>query len=185
MCGSSLVAPATVDAEELGSRAARSSSGWTPDGPSSERAAAIVAFAEEAKRSGYADPAAVDGYLREGSNAMLDRDYAAAVQIFRALLVPISVGDIDLGQDEMVKGNRVVVGFAMEDHDHRVNAEKKLQRKHCDAIVLNGIENVAGDDAEIKILLADRGWQTSIGGSKVALAQVVVNLVENLLDKTA
>ena len=83
------------------------------------------------------------------------------------------------------KGDRVVVGFAMEDHDHRANAEKKLQRRHCDAIVLNGIENVAGDDAEIKILLADRGWQTSIGGSKVALAQVVVNLVENLLDKTA
>lgn len=82
------------------------------------------------------------------------------------------------------KGDRVVVGFAMEDHDHRANAERKLQRKHCDAIVLNGIENVAGDDAEIKILRADSGWQASIGGSKVVLAEAVVNLAENLLDKT-
>ena len=72
----------------------------------------------------------------------------------------------------------------MEDHDHRVNAEKKLQRKHCDAIVLNGIENVAGDDAEIKILRADSGWQASISGSKVVLGEAVVNLAENLLDKT-
>ena len=82
------------------------------------------------------------------------------------------------------KGNRVVVGFAMEDHDHRANAETKLHRKRCDAIVLNGIENVAGDDAEIKILRADGGWQASIGGSKVVLAEAIVSLVENLLDKT-
>ena len=82
------------------------------------------------------------------------------------------------------KGDRVVVGFAMEDRDHRANAERKLQRKHCDAIVLNGIENVAGDDAEIEILRADSGWQAAIGGSKVVLAEAVVNLVENLLDKT-
>ena len=82
------------------------------------------------------------------------------------------------------KGDRVVVGFAMEDHNHRANAERKLQRKHCDAIVLNGIENVAGDDAEIEILRADSGWQAAIGGSKVVLAEAVVNLVENLLDKT-
>ena len=82
------------------------------------------------------------------------------------------------------KGDRVVVGFAMEDHNHRANAERKLQRKHCDAIVLNGIENVAGDDAEIEILRADSGWQAAIGGSKVVLAEAVVDLVENLLDKT-
>ena len=37
--------------------------------------------------------------------------------------------------------------------------------------MLNGIENVAGDDAEIKILRADNGWQASIGGSKVVLAE--------------
>ena len=37
------------------------------------------------------------------------------------------------------KGTRVVVGFAMEDHDHHANAEAKLQRKGCDAMVLNGI----------------------------------------------
>ncbi len=83
-----------------------------------------------------------------------------------------------------IKGDRIVIGFAMEDHDHRKNAEAKLKRKLCDAIVLNGIENVAGDDAEIKILRADRGWQASVGGSKVVLAEVVVDLVENLLDKS-
>ena len=83
------------------------------------------------------------------------------------------------------KGDRFVVGFAMEDHDHLAHAEKKLQGKHCDAIVLNGIENVAGDDAEIRFLLANGGWQASIGGAKVILAEAIVNLIEVLLDKTS
>lgn len=80
-----------------------------------------------------------------------------------------------------IKAGRVVVGFAMEDHDHRANAERKLKHKRCDAIVLNGIENVASDDAVIEVLRADRGWQSSVRGSKTVLAERIVNLVEDLL----
>lgn len=83
-------------------RAARNESGWTPVGPFDEGASEIVAFAEAAKRVGYADPSDVDDYLRQGSNAFLRKDYGAAIQIFRALLLPISEVEIDLGQQEMV-----------------------------------------------------------------------------------
>lgn len=87
--------------EKLLDRAARSGSIGMPDGPSAETVAAIVTFAVAAERDGDADPAAVDHYLREGSNAVRVRDYATAVEIFRALLVPVSTGDIYCGQAEM------------------------------------------------------------------------------------
>lgn len=79
-----------------------------------------------------------------------------------------------------IKGNRVVVGFAMEDHDHKAHAETKLRRKRCDAMVLNGIGNVGGDAAEIEILRADKGWSGRTSGTKAAVAVSVVNLIEDL-----
>ena len=83
-----------------------------------------------------------------------------------------------------VKEHRVVVGFAMEDHDHHRNAEAKLMRKRCDAIVLNGIGNVAGDSAEIEILTADTGWSGPYAGTKSTVATVVMDLVEELVGAT-
>lgn len=82
--------------------AARSHSGWVPAGPTEALVADIVGFAEAAKRVGYAEPPEVDDCLRQGSNAFLGQDYRAALQIFRALLIPMSDGDFHLGQDEMV-----------------------------------------------------------------------------------
>jgi hypothetical protein len=81
-------------------RAARSPSGWVPDGPTDAVVTEIVAFAEAAKRVGAADPTEVDDYLRQGSNAFLRKDYGTAYQMFRALLLPVGNVDIDLGQHE-------------------------------------------------------------------------------------
>lgn len=83
-------------------RAARNRSGWVPAGPSRGAVDAIVSYAEAAKRVGYAEPSTVDDYLRQGSNAFLGKDYPSALQIFRALLIPIGSADIDLGQHEMI-----------------------------------------------------------------------------------
>ncbi len=83
-------------------RAARNGSGWVPQGPTDAVLEEIDAFAAAAKRVGYAEPSDVDGYLRQGTNAFLARDYAAACQIFRALLIPAGHGEFHLGQDEMI-----------------------------------------------------------------------------------
>lgn len=82
-------------------RAVGSKTGWLPSGPTDEGVAEVLAFAKTAKRVGYADPSKIDDYLRQGSNAFLCRNYHAASQIFHALLLPISEGEIDLGQHEM------------------------------------------------------------------------------------
>lgn len=79
-----------------------------------------------------------------------------------------------------IKEGRVVIGFAMEDHDHKAHAQAKLIRKRCDAIVLNGPDNVGGDQASVEILTADGGWSRPISGSKVRIAERIVRLTEQL-----
>ncbi len=79
-----------------------------------------------------------------------------------------------------IKGDRTVIGFAMEDHDHRARAESKLRRKRCDAMVLNGIDNVGCDRAAIDILCAESGWSPTISGTKGEMAVRVMDLVESL-----
>jgi phosphopantothenoylcysteine decarboxylase/phosphopantothenate--cysteine ligase len=81
-----------------------------------------------------------------------------------------------------IKGRRVVIGFAMEDHDHRRNAERKLKRKNCDAIVLNGPQNVGTDHAVVEVLRRDAGWSTPIRGSKLEIADRVIRLAQDLID---
>jgi len=83
-------------------RAARGGSGWAPAAPSEAAVTEVVAFAEAAKRVGYADPSDVDERLRRGSAAFLRKDYAAARRMLGALLPPIADAEIDLGQHELI-----------------------------------------------------------------------------------
>jgi phosphopantothenoylcysteine decarboxylase/phosphopantothenate--cysteine ligase len=80
------------------------------------------------------------------------------------------------------KGDRFLVGFAMEDHDARHHAEQKLQRKRCDLIVLNGPENIGGDRARVQVLAAGPGqrWQVWPAGPKSAVAARLIRLIERL-----
>ena len=79
------------------------------------------------------------------------------------------------------KGRRIVVGFALEDHDHHAHAEEKLRRKGCDAIVLNRVETAGAADAEIEILCETGGWGDPFRGNKDAVAVEVVALTEALV----
>jgi phosphopantothenoylcysteine decarboxylase/phosphopantothenate--cysteine ligase len=82
-----------------------------------------------------------------------------------------------------IKGRRVVVGFALEDHDAHRSAEAKLRQKHCDAIVLNGVDTPGSEEASIQILVAGETWSEPVVGSKDRAAAEVVRLVERLLGR--
>ena len=82
--------------------AARGEAGWMPSGPGAEIVAEVLDFVDAARREGCAEPSDVDEYLRQGMNAFFARDYHMTFQIFRALLIPISECDFDLGQHELV-----------------------------------------------------------------------------------
>lgn len=57
-----------------------------------------------------------------------------------------------------VKGRRVTIAFALEDHDGRRHAEAKMLRKNCDAIVLNSPRAVASDMIRVEFL--ERGGRS-------------------------
>lgn len=94
------------------------------------------------------------------------------------VLVPTEDIAAHLGR---IKDDRVVVGFALEDHDHQRHAEEKLQRKNCDAIILNSLSNIGTDEGEVRFLLAQGGWQPPIRGTKQEMAGAIVEMTENLV----
>ena len=108
----------------------------------------------------------------------LERKLKKSNRVRSLRLVPTPDIAAHLGKS---KGDRIVIGFAMEDHDEHRHAEAKLRRKRCDAIVLNGPSNVGGDRAAVQIFHKATGWSAQVVGSKARIAKLVVGLVEQLV----
>ena len=81
------------------------------------------------------------------------------------------------------KGNRVLVGFALETDNEEANAEGKLQRKNFDFVVLNSLQDAgAGFRGDTnKVTLIDRnGSEEHPLMSKRNVAKVIVDKIENI-----
>ena len=81
------------------------------------------------------------------------------------------------------KGNRVLVGFALETDNEEANAEGKLQRKNFDFVVLNSLQDAgAGFRGDTnKVTLIDRnGNEKHPLMSKRDVAKVIVDKIETI-----
>lgn len=81
------------------------------------------------------------------------------------------------------KGERVLVGFALETDNEAANAEGKLQRKNFDFVVLNSLQDAgAGFRGDTnKVTLIDRnGSEEHPLMSKRDVAKVIVNKIESI-----
>ncbi len=79
------------------------------------------------------------------------------------------------------KGNRVLVGFALETDNEEANAEGKLQRKNFDFVVLNSLQDAgAGFRGDTnKVTLIDRnGNEEHPLMSKREVAKIIVDKIE-------
>ncbi len=79
------------------------------------------------------------------------------------------------------KGRRITIAFALEDHDGRPKAERKMVVKKSDAIVLNGPQNVGSDRAQVGVLARGRRWKPWPAASKSTVAARLVALLEQLV----
>ena len=84
-------------------RATKATAGWRPSRPSQRIIDEANSFAEAARRTGSADPDDVSEHLRRATKAFHAGDHASARAVFEAILPPIAVADIDLGQHELVE----------------------------------------------------------------------------------
>ena len=106
------------------------------------------------------------------------RKLAKTGQRKRVVLEPTEDIATALGQR---KAHRLIICFAMEDADEpRTLAERKLKRKRCDLIVLNGPENVASDRATVELFSPGTGWSGPIEGTKTAVARRLVKRIESM-----
>jgi len=82
----------------------------------------------------------------------------------------------ELGRD---KGDRWVVGFALEAQNPRENALQKLRRKNCNWIVLNSPTAIGAEDNSVELIGSDGDTAATWSGPK---SQIAANLIE-WLDK--
>lgn len=79
------------------------------------------------------------------------------------------------------KGARWVVGFALETEDHRLRALAKLERKHCDLMVSNGVEAMDSHDNSVEILSPTGEVLRSASGSKIVVAEQILSVIQQRL----
>lgn len=75
------------------------------------------------------------------------------------------------------KGDRWVVGFALESEDHRLRALAKLERKHCDLIVSNGVAAMNAADNEVELLTPDGLVVGHFSGPKDEVAYGILGVI--------
>ncbi len=81
------------------------------------------------------------------------------------------------------KGDRWVVGFALETEDHRLRALAKLERKCCDLMVSNGVEAMHALENRVEILNPAGEVLNTISGPKTRVAQEILAVIQQRLIK--
>lgn len=75
------------------------------------------------------------------------------------------------------KGRRWVVGFALEAEDHRLRALAKLERKHCDLMVSNGIAAMNAAENEVEVLTPEGEVVGRFTGLKDDVAHGILSVI--------
>lgn len=78
-----------------------------------------------------------------------------------------------------------LVGFALETEDRRLRALAKLQKKHCDLMVLNGPEAMNSLDNTVEIIDRAGNVLETISDKKEAVARGIFAVIERELVKSA
>ena len=76
-----------------------------------------------------------------------------------------------------IKQDRWVVGFALEAEDHRLRALAKLERKHCDLMVSNGVEAMRAATNEVEVLTPAGDVVGRFRGPKDEVARGILGVV--------
>ena len=74
-----------------------------------------------------------------------------------------------------------MVGFALETEDHRLRALAKLERKHCDLMVSNGVEAMHSLDNQVEIMDPAGTVLKQVTGSKLEVAREILAVIAERL----
>lgn len=93
--------------------------------------------------------------------------------------------DIAAALGQMKRSNQLLVGFALETNNEEANAQKKLQKKNLDFIVLNSLQNrgtcFQSDENQISIIAQDGQRDYDKKSKKEVAVDIIDELVRRLL----
>lgn len=81
----------------------------------------------------------------------------------------------------VTKGDRWVVGFALETQDHRLRALAKLERKSCDLMVSNGLEAMNSLENRVEVIDPAGTVLARYQGTKAEVARGVLQVIDQRL----
>ena len=79
------------------------------------------------------------------------------------------------------KTRQWLVGFALETEDHRLRALAKLEKKHCDLMVLNGPEAMHAVTNNVEVIDRDGHVIETLGGPKESVARGIFAVIQRRL----
>jgi len=82
------------------------------------------------------------------------------------------------------KGERWVVGFALETDDQRFRALTKLEKKRCNMMVLNGPAAMDSDENRVEVLTKEDGVIAEFAGQKRDIAVEIMRVIQRELIKS-
>jgi phosphopantothenoylcysteine decarboxylase/phosphopantothenate--cysteine ligase len=74
-----------------------------------------------------------------------------------------------------------LVGFALETEDHHLRAMAKLEQKHCDLIVVNGVAAIGAMDNAVEILEPSGAVVAALSGLKDDVARGIFDVIQSRL----
>ena len=79
--------------------------------------------------------------------------------------------------------NKIIVGFALEDKNLKVNAEKKLKEKNLNMVVANSPDSIGSDKTEVYVKIVSSEWKRYSLNTKLAVAGKIISLIEQTYQK--
>jgi phosphopantothenoylcysteine decarboxylase/phosphopantothenate--cysteine ligase len=79
------------------------------------------------------------------------------------------------------KTGQWLVGFALETEDHRLRAIAKLEKKHCDLMVLNGPEAMHSLTNSVEVIDREGNVIETLSGPKEEVARGILAVIERRL----
>ncbi|MBR2005496.1 MAG: phosphopantothenoylcysteine decarboxylase [Thermoguttaceae bacterium] len=89
----------------------------------------------------------------------------------------------EFSTDPTASSGQWLVAFALETSDHHVRALQKLQRKHCDLIVVNDPTSINGTTSNVEILDATGETLAQISGDKTDVARRLIAEIQAFVAK--
>ncbi|NQV33048.1 MAG: phosphopantothenoylcysteine decarboxylase [Phycisphaeraceae bacterium] len=75
---------------------------------------------------------------------------------------------------------KIIVGFALEDHDVLARAEAKLARKHLDMVIANTPEAIGSTSSTLFVKIPEKAWVELPRADKATNAHLIIKHIESL-----